>query len=450
MAWTPVEWVLAIYYGPTAHRAVYGRLGGTQYTKDFIQLYRTDEFISSIENAFPLFKDREKPIEIFYKWPGGTSTGALVPLSSDRPHLKWETIKGAPLAWKMSPNPNNSTAETIPGDPSHDDVKLAEEELEKLKERGAGQPYLFAIKLRDHPSALHLRVYLHNPEKKYNWASLELVPPELRDMARSATKQKALAWANLRSGGVLLRPIVIEILDKVTNGQSAEDAILALNDIERRYVLSYFQSPGYGIFFDPDKKQKAWLETKNLLLDWPESVVADINQAVNKYLDLSPSGDAAAEDMDFSEEEVNALEAQLDEKNYKVPDAFATSKTRGSAQQVFSKAVKINYDFKCAVTGTQTRAFLVASHIVPWGLDENIRLDPSNGICLSLLVDRAFELGYLIINDCFTVELNSDKIGDDDVLRDYLEPYNGKKISLPKQDSPKIEYLQRRRKIVLS
>ena len=38
MAAQPVEWVLVIYYGPSAHRATYGRLGGTKYTKDYIQL----------------------------------------------------------------------------------------------------------------------------------------------------------------------------------------------------------------------------------------------------------------------------------------------------------------------------------------------------------------------------------------------------------------------------
>lgn len=452
MAWMPVEWVLVVYYGPSAHRAVYGRLGGTQYTKDFIQLSRKDEFIDSVESVFPEFKNSETPIKIDYRWPGGASNGALVYRSADRPHLKWETINGAPLVWRMSLNPSELTAETIPGDPSHRDVDAAEKELEKLKKRGAGQPYLFAIKLRGQPRTLHLRAYFLNPEKKYEWASLGLVPEMLRDLATRTTKSRALAWTTLKSGGVLPSPIVSDVFDKVANGQSAEEAILELDDTQRRYILSYLQSPGYGVFFDPGKKQDAWLEASYVLADGPESVIADIVRAASEYITLSPNspnGDAAAEDMDFSDEEIEALKEQFDEKNYKVLDAFATAKTRGSAQRVFAKEVKGNYGFKCAVTGVQTRAFLVASHIVPWGVDENIRLDPSNGICLSLLADRAFELGYLIINDCLTVEINFDKVGADDVLREYLEPYDGKRISIPTKGSPKVEYLQRRRKIVL-
>ena len=37
MAALPIEWVLIIFYGPSAHRATYGRLGNTKYTKDYIQ-----------------------------------------------------------------------------------------------------------------------------------------------------------------------------------------------------------------------------------------------------------------------------------------------------------------------------------------------------------------------------------------------------------------------------
>src|SRR5437763_8629340 len=92
-----------------------------------------------------------------YQWPAGTTSGAFVFQSADRPHLKWETNLGAPKAWKMSPNPTEATAETIPGDPSHLDFAAAEKEFALLASRGAGQPYLLAIKLRDEPNKLHLR-----------------------------------------------------------------------------------------------------------------------------------------------------------------------------------------------------------------------------------------------------------------------------------------------------
>ena len=95
-----------------------------------------------------------------------------------------------------------------------------------------------------------------------------------------------------------------------------------------------------------------------------------------------------------------------------------------------------------------TKDFLVASHIVPWSEDQSIRLDPSNGICLSLLVDRAFEKGYLQIEDDLTIRIDWGRVGDDQALRSQLEPYNGQKLSAPTKGAPRPEYLQRRRALV--
>jgi hypothetical protein len=72
-------------------------------------------------------------------------------------------------------------------------------------------------------------------------------------------------------------------------------------------------------------------------------------------------------------------------------------------------------------------------------------LDPSNGIRLSLLVDRAFEEGHLVINDDLTIIVNREKIGQDPTLLSQLEPYDGQKLSVPVREVPKPEYLQRRR-----
>lgn len=128
----------------------------------------------------------------------------------------------------------------------------------------------------------------------------------------------------------------------------------------------------------------------------------------------------------------------------------ATIKTRGSAQKAFAGAVKANYEYRCAITGVVTKDFLVASHIVPWSEDQSIRLDPSNGICLSLLVDRAFEQGYLQIEDDLTIRIDWGRVGNDQALRSQLEPYNGKKLSAPAKQTPRPEYLQRRRAVIAS
>jgi hypothetical protein len=106
--------------------------------------------------------------------------------------------------------------------------------------------------------------------------------------------------------------------------------------------------------------------------------------------------DAAAETAEVDPAAVAAMEAAVDAGDYRVPDATATTKTRGSA-----------------------------AHIVPWSADETIRLDPSNGICLSPLVDRAYELGYLIINEERIVRVSYARIGGDDALTGMLAAYDG-------------------------
>lgn len=168
-------------------------------------------------------------------------------------------------------------------------------------------------------------------------------------------------------------------------------------------------------------------------------------RALDARFPPSPDEDAAAETLEADPDEVEVFRAQIERDSFEVPDTTATVKTRGSAQKAFADEVKSNYGFQCAITGIETKDFLVAAHIVPWSKDQSIRLDPSNGICLSLLVDRAFEKGHLLIDDDYTIRIDWDRIGEDRALRSQLEPYDGRKLNAPASATPKPEYLQRRR-----
>lgn len=66
---------------------------------------------------------------------------------------------------------------------------------------------------------------------------------------------------------------------------------------------------------------------------------------------------------------------------------------------------------------------------------------------MSVLVDRAFEIGCLIIADDFTVTVNWEKLGDDHKLKEALQKFDGTKLVAPTSHPPKIEYLQRRREL---
>ncbi len=449
MSAQPVEWVLVIFYGPSAHRATYGRLDGkdTKYTKDFIQLSKKPEFLDAITSLFPVSIGGAGSVPITYRWPKGEAPGSLVFNSADRPHLKWETSLGAPLVWKMTLAPSDTTAQTIPGDPSHLDFAAAEDELALLASRGAGQPYLLAIKLRDEPRTLHLRAYLDDPGKKYAWANLKFAPLSIQELAASTSQKSALAWSILQGGGTAPSASVSDALAQFVASENQALVVSSL-DMETGHALeSYLRSPGYGLFFDPKRHHDAWFQPTPL----SEKVATSVDEILKNLEARFPSvpqGDAAAETFAADAQDVEAFREQIEHGNYEVADSTATVKTRGSAQRAFSEAVKANYGYRCAITGVVTKDFLIASHIVPWSSDQTIRLDPSNGICLSLLVDRAFERGYLQIEDDLTIRIDLDMIGDDQAIQSLLKPHDGQKLSTPTKQEPRPEYLQRRRALI--
>ena len=448
MAAQPVEWVLVVYYGPAAHQSTYGRqVKRAGYTKDYIQLSKKTEFLDAVANLFSVTRSETSSVPLTYRWPTGSSVGEFVFNSADRAHLKWGTALRAPQVWKMAPSPTDAAPETIPGDPSHEDFERAENEFKLLASRGAGQPYLMAIKLRDEPRTLHLRAYLKSPSKDFAWADLGLVPPEIQSLAAKTKQKHAFESSLFNSGGTLPSAKVEGALSQLGASENRAAVIDALDADTGRALAKYLRHPGQGLLFDPARNHDAWLQPAPLSSQVAASV-DDLLRMLEARFPAVAQGDAAAETLEADPDEVEDFREQIEQRSYGVADSTATTKTRGSAQKAFAAAVKANYEYRCAITGVVTNDFLVASHIVPWSEDQRIRLDPSNGICLSLLVDRAFEKGYLQIENDLTIRIDWGRVGNDQALRSQLEPYNGQKLSAPTKGTPRPEYLLRRRAFV--
>lgn len=83
-------------------------------------------------------------------------------------------------------------------------------------------------------------------------------------------------------------------------------------------------------------------------------------------------------------------------------------------QSFFRGVVLAAYDGRCAVTGLAVPSLLNAGHIIPWHTDANRRADPTNGIALNILHDRAFDRGLITFDDSLRLVvshgLNNDKI----------------------------------------
>lgn len=114
-------------------------------------------------------------------------------------------------------------------------------------------------------------------------------------------------------------------------------------------------------------------------------------------------------------------------------------------QDFFRKALLASYEGKCSITGIAIKDFLIAAHIIPWSQDVVNRLNPSNGILLNALHDKAFEKGYIAINSNYEVEVSSNisELGEKQLIETYFMQFHKKRIHLPKKFLPDTNLLER-------
>jgi putative restriction endonuclease len=129
--------------------------------------------------------------------------------------------------------------------------------------------------------------------------------------------------------------------------------------------------------------------------------------------------------------------------NYEGREKERIVKTRVN-QHVFREIVLSNYQNRCAVTGIDLPELLNASHIVPWAANEQERLNPTNGICLSKLYDAAFDKGLIGIKPDYTLVL-SEKLkakAEADYFAKHFAILKNKYLELPQRFTPEKRFLE--------
>lgn len=139
----------------------------------------------------------------------------------------------------------------------------------------------------------------------------------------------------------------------------------------------------------------------------------------------------------------------FDLKDLKGENIVREVKTRVN-QYVFRQIVLANYSTRCAITGIDIPELLLASHIMPWSKNEEHRLNPENGICLSALYDKAFDKGIIGINKKYQVVLSSSIKKKKETLfyQNYFAPIENLKIIEPIKYLPKKEFLEYHMEII--
>ena len=115
-------------------------------------------------------------------------------------------------------------------------------------------------------------------------------------------------------------------------------------------------------------------------------------------------------------------------------------------QGFFRSRILSAYNYRCCVTGLTVKPLLVASHIVPWSEDVSNRLNPRNGLCLNALHDRAFDRGFMWVEDNFTIRFSKslfEASGESEESLKWLTSFEGQPLLLPNRFSPDPALLRR-------
>lgn len=103
-------------------------------------------------------------------------------------------------------------------------------------------------------------------------------------------------------------------------------------------------------------------------------------------------------------------------------------------QSFFRSAVLSAYSGQCCITGLSVPTLLVAGHIIPWSQDKRNRLNPRNGLALSVLHERAFDAGIITIDENMTVRVSSNHtVQNDEFFTSSIASYDGVPIRTPRK-----------------
>lgn len=141
-------------------------------------------------------------------------------------------------------------------------------------------------------------------------------------------------------------------------------------------------------------------------------------------------------------------------------DAFALENFTGRTRQViawqrvkqdfFRRTVLASYHGQCCISGVTDKRLLVASHIVPWHEDKTSRLNPSNGLCLSAIHDKAFDRHLFSLSDDGRIVLSEAlRASGDTFLQTVFWPIEDKPIDMPERFKPNSAFIRKHRQTML-
>jgi 5-methylcytosine-specific restriction protein B len=249
----PVEAVFFFRYNKQVSQACYGRLGGSRYTKNYIQV--SAEAAGVLDRA--LGRSEGSRVNFEFAWPGGIEPGELRRASGAayRTQLAWKQTGHAPKPWKLGDLEDPQT--TIPGVPTRTNEADADTELSKLRQQHL-EPWLLAVKLADEPGLLHARAYLEYPPAGHEHLGLAQLPSPILHAIHALparAQSGVLLPPDLRPPAPRARAIVERIRTALENdpnvllvGPPGTGKTVALEDLRE---LAEYEAD--SLLFDPER-----------------------------------------------------------------------------------------------------------------------------------------------------------------------------------------------------
>jgi putative restriction endonuclease len=257
----------------------------------------------------------------------------------------------------------------------------------------------------------------------------------------------------------------IELLDSILSRKAPHElggksiwAITAASQIQRLYhlVLEH-QKLGKNGFFADEEPISYWRDgfCSAALRSYREFLVTHLYE--QKMWAVYEGSISRPEELSvkLAEQEVDGVEALIEDqvadmKSREGRDAVCEVKTR-IGQGFFRKMILRQYNNQCCVTGLTVPEVLRASHIIGWAEDEDNRMNPSNGMCLSATYDAAFDRNLISFDDDYRMILSLmlKEYYTNTAFKEYFLSKEGTRISCPESFLPDSELLQKHRQKLL-
>ena len=173
--------------------------------------------------------------------------------------------------------------------------------------------------------------------------------------------------------------------------------------------------------------REMWAEMHS---DWPRFVAAA--EAALEAADPSPT---AGEQHATSDPATGAASAPAGQ--HPGGADIPVQSTRRHGQTLFRQTVLSAYRNQCALTGLADQRLLIASHIIPWSQDPEMRLNPRNGIALNPLHDKAFDQGLITFDEHLRLMLSPAlPASESEFARVAFTAQSGTQLAIPEKFAP--------------